>query len=120
MQQGSNSTGTSSTGSGPQGGARREPPTIDITPDGGYRVHAGGPAGGGRPGGMPQGRSRLGGLATLAVVALVLVGAFALGVLTFLIAIPVAIGAIVAALVAGFFLRQRIRNAAGRPPGRPG
>lgn len=98
------------------GGGRREPPTIDITPDG-YRVHGGDRSGPGAdrmaPGG---GRSLLAAIASLAVVGLVLLGAFALGVLTFLIAIPVAVGAIVAALIAGFFMRRRMRNGGGMPP----
>ncbi|MEQ8347893.1 MAG: hypothetical protein RIB84_02165 [Sneathiellaceae bacterium] len=113
MQQGSHSQDTRPQDSGR---ARKEPPTIDITSDGGYRVHPGA-TGGRRTGPAPRSATRLGGFLTLAVIGLVLIGAFALGILTFLIAIPVAIGAVVAALVAGFILRHRLRNAAGRPPG---
>ena len=92
------------------GGSYRDPPPIDITPDGGYRVHGGGDGGPRQAGGMRR-PSTLGGIVTLVVVALVLIGAFALGVLTFLIAIPVVIGAIVAALIFGLVMRHRLRTA---------
>jgi len=105
---------------------RKEPPTIDITPDG-YRVSRGGSGNGpdfGR-GAAPR-RGLFGGILSLVLVGLILIGAFALGVLTFLIALPIAVGAIVAAIVFGLVLRHRLRKAVSEqnrqngPPGSRG